>query len=90
MKKGMRMYFEHKQLVKAKNAKKTSKARFDLDKFADLSDDEFILKKTGLALDYDIDATNVHEEGIDEENHGRLLYDFDEIDWRHKITAVKD
>ena len=57
--------------------RKKTRAIFQLDSFADLSDDEIIEHKTGLVIEYDFDGDRIQNEDIDdgegEENHRRSL-----------------
>ena len=81
-------FLVNKARIEAKNAKKT-KAKFLVDRFADLSDEEFLKKKTGARLP---DNDQPDSQGDGRRRLGSISgdYTFEEIDWTHKMTDVKD
>ena len=86
-------FLNNRAKIQAKNAKHT-KARFVIDSFADLSDEEFILQKTGARLGRDpvpLKNTTVNEgnhRAASKKNSNRPP--IREVDWTHKMTAVRD
>ena len=62
-------FLKNKAIIQAKNAKHT-KARFALDSFADLTEDEFLQQKTGARMR---DDTLLHNNNANDGGNGRRL-----------------
>ena len=83
--KHMENFLINKARIEAKNAKHT-KARFQLDSFADMSDEEFLKQKTGALIEQDGDDHNRNLQSSDLFDPSTLK----EVDWTFKMTAVKN
>ena len=90
----MENFFKNRAKIQAKNANHT-KARFEIDGLADLSDDEFIKQKTGARLgrDHPDLLKNTHDNDrrfASKTNNNKRHAPIREVDWTHKMTAVRD
>ena len=77
----------NKARIEAKNAKNT-KARFQIDSFADLSDEEFLKQKTGAHFEQEGEFSEGNRRNLESTSFD--ISSIQEVDWTHKMTAVKN